>query len=131
MTNWDPYQHATGTAPSSALCRPPDPSYKADNRTGLYTEKVDYSCSLQPNSRTWITLGKCAIPFAELSHNCHFFFTYYKDFYLIYCSAALTPILYFAGVRLRPMCGLFPTLSIKSRFGSLNTFETPRYFESP
>ncbi len=35
-TNWDPYQSATGAAPSSALCRPPDPSYKADDRTGLH-----------------------------------------------------------------------------------------------
>ncbi len=37
-TNWDPYQSATGAAPSSALCRPPDPSYKADDRTGLHRE---------------------------------------------------------------------------------------------
>ncbi len=38
QTNWDPYQSATGAAPSSALCRPPDPSYKADDRTGLHRE---------------------------------------------------------------------------------------------
>ncbi len=37
-TNWEPYQSATGAAPSSALCRPPDPSYKADDRTGLHRE---------------------------------------------------------------------------------------------
>ncbi len=36
--NWDPYQSATGAAPSSALWRPPDPSYKADDRTGLHRE---------------------------------------------------------------------------------------------
>ncbi len=28
-----------------------------------YTEKVDYCCPLSnPNSRTWITLGKCTLP---------------------------------------------------------------------
>ncbi len=36
--NWDPYQSATGVASSSTLCRPPDPSYKADDRTGLHRE---------------------------------------------------------------------------------------------
>ncbi len=61
--NWDPYQSATGAALSSALCRPPGPSYKADNRTGLYTEKVNYCCSYSnPNNRTWITLEKHALP---------------------------------------------------------------------
>ncbi len=55
--NWNPNQSATGAATSSALCRPPDPSYKAGDRTGLYTEKVNYYCSLRnPNSKTWITL---------------------------------------------------------------------------
>ncbi len=29
---------ATQELPSSALCRPPDPSYKADDRTGLHRE---------------------------------------------------------------------------------------------
>ncbi len=67
--NWDPYQSATGAAPSSALCRPPDPSYKADDRTGLYTEKVNYCCSLSnPNSRTWITLG--SVPFCLEEAHC-------------------------------------------------------------
>ncbi len=67
--NWDPYQSATGAAPSSALCRPPDPSYKADDRTGLYTEKVNYCCSLRnPNSRTWITLG--SVPFRLEEAHC-------------------------------------------------------------
>ncbi len=67
--NWDPYQSATGAAPSSALCRPPDPSYKADDRTGLYTEKVNYCCSLSnPNSRTWITLG--SVPFRLEEAHC-------------------------------------------------------------
>ncbi len=62
-TKWYPYQSATGAAPSSALCRPPGPSYKADDRTWLYKEKVDYCCSSSnPNSRTWITLGKHALP---------------------------------------------------------------------
>ncbi len=36
--NRDPYQSAKEAAPSSALCRPPDPSYKADDRTGLHRE---------------------------------------------------------------------------------------------
>ncbi len=67
--NWDPYQSATGAAPSSALCRPPDPSYKADDRTGLYTEKVNYCCSLSnPNSRTWVTLG--SVPFRLEEAHC-------------------------------------------------------------
>ncbi len=61
-TNWDPYQSATGAAPSSALCRPPDPSYKADDRTGLHREGRLLLFLEQPNSRTWITLGKCALP---------------------------------------------------------------------
>ncbi len=36
--NWDPYQSATGAAPSSALYKPPDPSYKADDRNRFYTK---------------------------------------------------------------------------------------------
>lgn len=49
--------------PSSALCWSPKHSYKADDRTRLYTEKVYYCCSSSnPNSRTWITLGKHALP---------------------------------------------------------------------
>ncbi len=38
--NWDPYQSATRAAPSSALCRPPDPSYKADDRTHALPERM-------------------------------------------------------------------------------------------
>ncbi len=57
------------SCPSSALCRPPDPSYKADDRTGLYTEKVNYCCSLSnPNSRTWVTLG--SVPFRLEEAHC-------------------------------------------------------------
>ncbi len=52
--NWDPYQSATGAAPSSALCRPPDPSYKADDRTGLYTEK---STTVVPWATQTVGLG--------------------------------------------------------------------------
>ncbi len=77
--NWDPYQSATGAAPSSALCRPPDPSYKADDRTGLYTEKVNYCCSLSnPNSRTWITLG--SVPSAWKGFRLHRPHTRFQEF---------------------------------------------------
>ncbi len=48
--------------PPVPCVRPPGPSYKADNRTGFYTEKVDYCSLSNPNSRTWITLGKHALP---------------------------------------------------------------------
>ncbi len=33
-----PDQSATGAAPSSALYKPPDPSYKADDRNRFYTK---------------------------------------------------------------------------------------------